>query len=154
MEPTRNPGCKWVGRGSGLLPRRGEWRIAVIAVAMASPPAPAQTVRGIIESDAGDRISGAVVTLLDAQDAALASALSGPIGRFEVTAATVGSYRLRVHRIGYTERTTDPIEVWTGTTSGSTPVSSILSRFRPISPRSKFVPEQSVRWRTRAEPGA
>lgn len=67
-------------------------------------------IRGELVDPSGTPVGGAVVTLL--QDGVLVAAtLSDSTGRFRFAAPAAGPYRVRVQRIGYGDRITEPFEV-------------------------------------------
>jgi hypothetical protein len=85
-----------------------------ILLATAATRAEAQTVRGLLVDEAsGQTVAGALVTLVDAQGAARAGALSGADGSFVIRAPRDGSYHLRAERIGYVS-STSPVFRLTG----------------------------------------
>lgn len=80
------------------------WLVAVIAAMMLVRPAlGAQTVASIairVEIGAGDRLAGALVALVDANDRIVSEMLSNARGQVTLR-ANAARYRVRVRRIGY-----------------------------------------------------
>lgn len=94
------------------LPRAASVLVAAIAVLLAGRPAFAQEVRSELrlrlESEAGDPVAGALVTLVDSAGAAAAEGLSSEAGT-RVLWAAPGSYRVRVRRIGHRPFVSAPV---------------------------------------------
>ncbi len=81
------------------------------ALLLAASPVTAQVLRGTVQdSVSNEPLAGAHVTVLDARGAALASAMTGADGSFTFR-LPVGSYQVRVRRIGFASRITQPIAV-------------------------------------------
>lgn len=87
---------------------------ASLLMAFAASPISAQSLRGVIEAESGERIEGAVVTLMGAANLEVTSALSDALGQFELAAADPGGYRLRVYRIGFEESISEQIQLTAG----------------------------------------
>lgn len=84
------------------MPRITGVAAGVLASVVCFSSAAAQTVRGrVVEADGGAPIMGAAVTLLDADGAPRAAALSDSAGGFQIQAPGGGRYRLRVEHISY-----------------------------------------------------
>lgn len=89
--------------------------LAFAAAMVFAPALAAQAVRGRVMSAAGDApIPGVVVSLLDSAAAAVTRALSDASGRYELTAARPGRYRIRAQRIGFRPITSAPLQLASG----------------------------------------
>ncbi|NIP80201.1 MAG: TonB-dependent receptor plug domain-containing protein [Gemmatimonadetes bacterium] len=87
------------------------------ALALALVPAvlPAQSVRGrVVDARSDAPIPGATVALLDATDAVVRETRTGPEGRFALEEAPRGTFRLRVHALGYTAPAGHEVELDVG----------------------------------------
>jgi hypothetical protein len=74
---------------------------AVLAALLFALPAAAQSVEGVVtESQTVQPVAGAQVSLLDAQGAAVATAVTDAAGSFRLAAPAEGEYRLRAERVG------------------------------------------------------
>jgi hypothetical protein len=75
-------------------------------------PAVAQVLRGtILDSVSGQPLPGTHVTVLDARDVTVGSAVTGLSGSFTFHLPIADDYRIRAIRIGYASRITEPIAV-------------------------------------------
>lgn len=93
-------------------------------------PARAQSVRGtVVAGSTGNPISGALISLLDADSARVDETLSGNEGSFALTASRAGRYRIRVERIGFATWTTSAFEL----TAGSSVERHLEVPVRPVS---------------------
>lgn len=100
----------------------------IIATIAAAVPASlfGQTLQGRILDDADRPIAGAFVVLYDAAGKERARGLTSRDGAYLLRASSPGVFRLAVERIGFEDRTTDPIPLADGET---------MSRQLRISPR-------------------
>lgn len=86
----------------------------------------AQTVRGaVVTQGSGEPVEGALTVLLDAQGRRLVATLSGPHGRFELTAPGPGRYRVSAERIGYATSATPFFDLAAGAVVERTVVASV-----------------------------
>jgi len=86
--------------------------VCLLALALMGGPAAAQVVRGLVLEEATQiPIQGAMIVLLEADGRVAQRVLTGGTGQFIMQAGHVGSYRIRVDRIGYMSLTTGPFEV-------------------------------------------
>ncbi len=74
----------------------------------------AQSVRGVVVSEASAPMSGVLVQLLDSNSAIAAHALSGAGGEFTLRPPRSGTFRLRTLRIGFRPVVSDPIVLAAG----------------------------------------
>jgi len=75
-------------------------------------PAFAQVLGGtVLDSVSGKPVVGARVVVLDSAGKGLSAAATGSDGRFSFHLPSAGDYRLRISRIGYPSRITEPIGV-------------------------------------------
>jgi hypothetical protein len=82
------------------------------ALLLAASHVTAQALRGtVIDSTSGRPLSGTQVTVLNASGATVASAMTRVDGSFAFHLGAVGNYQVRVMRIGYASRITQPIAV-------------------------------------------
>jgi hypothetical protein len=89
--------------------------VALLALSVASVPATAQTVRGVVIDDSTKLpISSVVVTLVDDAGADVLSVRSDSFGDFTIHAGRPGSYRVRATRIGYLPLTSDRVSLGQG----------------------------------------
>ena len=84
--------------------------VAALLVA-AAPGLRAQALSGTLIDEAGAPISGAAVYVLDASGARAGAVLSDGAGRFRVQLPAVGTYGVRVERIGFETEQVDAIDV-------------------------------------------
>ncbi|MEJ2677750.1 MAG: carboxypeptidase regulatory-like domain-containing protein [Gemmatimonadota bacterium] len=92
---------------------------------LAPAAALAQTVRGAVVTGSGEPVQGALTVLLDAQGRRVVATLSGPHGRFELTAPGPGRYRVSAERIGYATRATPFFDLAAGAVVERTVVASV-----------------------------
>ena len=90
--------------------------VASLAFALLTPRAAAQEagarLSGLLVSEGdGTPVSGAVVSLVDVNDAVLWETLSDGRGAFGLPAPSPGAYRVRVARIGYESWISPPIRI-------------------------------------------
>jgi hypothetical protein len=87
--------------------------VAVIgALLFTASPVLGQVLRGTVrDSVSGKPVEGAHVVVLAGDGPAVGDAMTGNDGEFTFRLPAVGDYRLRVSRLGYTTRVTDPISV-------------------------------------------
>jgi hypothetical protein len=79
---------------------------------LAASPAMAQIVRGtVLDSASGQPVAGAQVIALTVTETRAGQAVTGQEGRFALRLRGAGNYRLRVTRLGYSPRITQPIGV-------------------------------------------
>lgn len=72
----------------------------------------AQLVRGTVtDASTNAPVGGAFVSLIDAASTSMIGVLSDPQGGFALRAPAVGTYRLRIERIGYDTEYSPPFEV-------------------------------------------
>lgn len=87
-------------------------RWAFIAVAALPWSVGAQTVRGTVtERTSQSPIAGAVVFLLDANQAVVSRDLTTAAGSYRLTAPRSGTYRVRMLRIGFRPVMSDPVQL-------------------------------------------
>jgi len=105
------------GRSSRLrytcAPKAAGSLAAIIACAVLAGPVVAQTVRGTV-TNAGQPISGVLLTLLDTSAHIAARALSNVEGQYVLVAPSSGRYRVYSLRIGYRPTTSDWLELRDG----------------------------------------
>lgn len=90
----------------------------LIALLLAAPSA-AQSVEGrVTESQTLQPVAGAQVSLLDAQGAAVAGAVTDAEGAFLLRAPAAGEYRLRAERVGLRTTLTRAVPLTAGETVG------------------------------------
>lgn len=88
---------------------------AVCAFAMVTRTVSAQTIAGRVLGKAdGSPVVGAIVTLLDSAGRRMATKLAEDSGTFDFPAPFVGSFTLRVERVGFRSTTTAPFLVRQG----------------------------------------
>jgi protocatechuate 3,4-dioxygenase beta subunit len=86
--------------------------LALAALAAAPDSGVAQLVTGTLtDATTGEPLQGAFVTLLDPAGDERAQGLSNTAGRFFLRPRAPGRYRIRVERIGFATRTSEPVEV-------------------------------------------
>jgi hypothetical protein len=96
-------------------------RIFAVAGAflVAIRPAVAQVIRGTVaDSASGKPVAGAHVTVSVAAGTTLGDTVTGTDGTFTFRLPAPGDYRLRVSRLGYSTRMTEPISVSTAFVAG------------------------------------
>ncbi|HEX8693336.1 MAG TPA: carboxypeptidase regulatory-like domain-containing protein [Longimicrobium sp.] len=77
----------------------------------------AQTVAGeAVDPESGERISSAMVVLLDAAGSEVGSTLTDDAGRFVLRAGGPGTYTLRLERVGYANATSPALRLEAGQT--------------------------------------
>lgn len=97
-----------------------------LALLIATSPASAQVLRGVVlDSLTGARVTTARVVVLTAAGTQVTDMAAGSDGSFAVHLSAPGRYRVRVSNVGYTTRTTEPIQV------GVTFQASVLLRLLP-----------------------
>lgn len=102
--------------------------LAALILAHVVVPAPgaAQTVRGaVVTQGSGEPVEGALTLLLDDGGRRVAATLSGPRGRYELTAPGPGRYRVAAERIGYATSTTPFFTLAAGAVVERTVVASV-----------------------------
>src|SRR5262245_47324203 len=95
-------------------------RSAVVALALivvVGRDVRAQTVRGkLTDSISTAPLTGAFLTLVDAQGAERARAITNNAGEFTLTAPTPGTYRIRSKRVGFRPYVSAPLTLGAGET--------------------------------------
>lgn len=82
---------------------------------LACSPLAGQVVRGVVvDLDTQAPVEGAMVILMDTDSAAVDKVLTDDAGGFLLDAGAAGRFRLRVDRIGFASRVTDPFDVPAG----------------------------------------
>jgi hypothetical protein len=95
--------------------------VAAISLLVLARPCSAQRVIGrVVDTDSGQPVHGAFVSLLDPDNRRLSAVLSDTAGRFLLTAPAAGVYRLRSERIGQKTVLTDTIRLELNTTMSVT----------------------------------
>lgn len=85
---------------------------AVLAPALLGPSAEAQMLRGtVVDSLSGQPVEGAQVTALAVAEVPAGLTVTNRDGQFAFRVDEAGNYRLRVRRLGYSPRITQPIAV-------------------------------------------
>lgn len=85
---------------------------AVLALVLLASPAAAQVLRGtVVDSASGQPVAGVQVMALTPVETGAGQAVTGRDGQFTLRLRGAGSYRLRVRRLGYSPRITQPISV-------------------------------------------
>ena len=105
---------RWGWLGSPLLPRRGSlWIGATLALAqpLAGQEAAARLSGLLVTEGTGEPVAGAIVALVDAEDAVLGETLSNESGAFSLPLPPPGAYRVRVTRIGYESWASDALDL-------------------------------------------
>ncbi len=75
----------------------------------------AQTVRGVVIDELGNRSVAAAAVLLLAEDGTIRGGIiSDSMGAYSITAAAPGKYSIRVDRTGYSTLTTPPFDIAVG----------------------------------------
>src|SRR5574341_545338 len=84
----------------------------VVALLLAGSPAAAQVLRGtVVDSASRQPVAGAQVIAVTVTEARAGQAVTGQEGQFLLHLRGAGDYRLRVTRLGYSPRITQPISV-------------------------------------------
>lgn len=94
--------------------------LTVMSLGLGAVPdrARAQALSGQVADSATARpVIGALLTLLDASGRSVAQGVSGPSGRFTLSAPAPGRYRLRIARIGFAPEIVGPFELDVGGTA-------------------------------------
>jgi len=104
------------------MPRRTTRTILLAgALLLAAAPAAAQTIIGrLVNQATGEPVDGAFVVLVDTAGAEHGGVLTNDDGRFFARAPGPGTYRLKVERIGFATRFSEPIGVAAGETVAHT----------------------------------
>jgi len=91
--------------------------IALVLLAAAGRDIQAQAVRGqLTDSISRSPIAGAFLTLVDAQGAERARAITNSAGEFTLSAPAAGTYRIRTKRIGFKPYVSRPLALVAGET--------------------------------------
>ncbi|HEU4453970.1 MAG TPA: carboxypeptidase regulatory-like domain-containing protein [Longimicrobium sp.] len=91
--------------------------LCLLLLLAAATRLPAQTVAGdAVDPASGERISSALVVLVDASGAERASTLTDAAGRFTLRAPAAGAYVLRLERVGYASVTSGAVRLEAGET--------------------------------------
>jgi hypothetical protein len=86
--------------------------MAVVAVFFPPGDLAAQQVRGrLLDAASGEPVVGALVILLDVDDAELTSTVTSTRGTYAIRAAGAGMFQLRIERIGFETSTTEPFSL-------------------------------------------
>ena len=102
---------------SGLALGLGGLAVATGLLTAGAAPAAAQSVQGqLVDGEIGAPVEGALAMLLDPAGRRVAGALTNSYGRFVLRVGRVGVYTVRVERLGYETRTSDPIHLHAGQT--------------------------------------
>jgi hypothetical protein len=123
--------------------------VVFLLVLLVAVPArlPGQIVQGAArEGESSRAIESGVVTLLDADGAAIGAVLTDSLGEFALRAPVAGAYRLRFERLGFRPVITDRFTLEAGETETKTiraaPVSISLERIVVRDrPRCRILPE-------------
>ena len=123
--------------------------LAALAVAVCPVRTNAQTVYGVVVSDAtGEPVSGAMVLLSDTLGLSRGSSLADSLGRFAITAPRAGRYTLAADRVGYESLRPDTVAI---------PADSLQVQLRAGSRRITLAPFTATAARSRCaaamEPG-
>lgn len=91
--------------------------LVVLALHLLSAPVSAQEIEGrLVGTRADEPVERAIVRLLDENSTRVAAALSDGAGRFTLEDLAPGIYRVRVSRLGYSEWTSEALELREGHT--------------------------------------
>lgn len=105
-------------------------RLTVLVVFAYASPVAGQVVRGAVVTKAsGSPVAGALAVLLDTAGRRVAVGLTGPDGRFELSAPAPGRYQLAAERIGYATGYTPFFEL----AAGATVTRTIAASIQPVS---------------------
>jgi hypothetical protein len=115
--------------------------LAALAMAFFPLRADAQTVYGVVVSDAtGEPVSGAMVLLSDTLGLSRGSSLADSLGRFAITAPGAGRYVLAADRVGYASLKPDTVAI---------PADSLQVQLRAGSRRISLAPVTATATRSR-----
>lgn len=88
-----------------------------MALSGAAPAAAQMVIGQLVEESTGDPLEGAFVVLIDSAGGEHGGVLTNDEGRFFLRAPAAGDYRLRVERIGFSTRLSEPLALVVGETT-------------------------------------
>jgi len=121
---------------------------ALLASFLVGQPVFAQALGGtVVDSASGKPVVGARVVVLDSAGKGLFTAVTGSDGKFSFHLPSAGEYRVRVSRIGYPSRITEPIDISRAVSTNvlvrlaSTPISldTVIVVAAPVERRPQFL---------------
>ena len=121
---------------------------ALLALFLAAQPASAQVLGGtVLDSASGKPVVRARVVVLDSAGRGLFAAVTGADGKFSFHLPSAAEYRVRVSRIGYPSRITEPIDISRAVSANvlvrlaSTPISldTVIVVAAPVERRPQFL---------------
>jgi len=121
---------------------------ALLATFLVGQPVFAQALGGtVVDSASGKPVVGARVVVLDSAGKGLFAAVTSSDGKFSFHLPSAGDYRVRVSRIGYPSRITEPIDISRAVSANvlvrlaSTPISldTVIVVAAPVERRPQFL---------------